>query len=41
MGHSDIKVTLDTYANVFDNFQSESVLKTDSYLNQVGLAVNM
>ena len=41
MGHSDIKVTLDTYADVFDNFQSVSVEKADSYLNQVGLAVNM
>ena len=41
MGHSDIKVTLDTYADVFDNFQSESVAQADSYLNQVGLAVNM
>ena len=39
MGHSDIKVTLDTYADVFDNFQSISVEKSDSYLNQVGLAV--
>jgi len=39
MGHSDIKVTLDTYADVFDNFQSVSVEKSDSYLNQVGLAV--
>jgi integrase len=39
MGHSDIKVTLDTYADVFDNFQSISVEQADSYLNQVGLAV--
>ena len=39
MGHSDIKVTLDTYADVFDNFQSVSVEKSDSYLTKVGLAV--
>lgn len=39
MGHSDIKVTLDTYADVFDNFQSVSVEKSDSYLTEVGLAV--
>lgn len=39
MGHSDIKVTLDTYADVFDNFQSISVEKADSYLTKVGLAV--
>ncbi len=39
MGHSDIKVTLDTYADVFDNFQSISVEKADSYLTEVGLAV--
>jgi len=41
MGHTDIKVTLDTYADVFDNFQSVSIEQSDSYLNQVGLAVNM
>ncbi|MCR4594720.1 MAG: site-specific integrase [Clostridiales bacterium] len=39
MGHTDIKVTLDTYADVFDNFQSVSIEQSDSYLNQVGLAV--
>ncbi len=39
MGYSDIKVTLDTYADVFDNFQSVSIEQADSYLNQVGLAV--
>jgi integrase len=39
MGHSDIKVTLNTYADVFDNFQSVSIEQSDSYLNQVGLAV--
>jgi len=39
MGHSDIKVTLDTCADVFDNFQSISVEQSDRYLTKVGLAV--
>ncbi len=34
-----VDITLDTYADVFDNFQSVSVEQADSYLTEVGLAV--
>ena len=40
LGHTDIKVTLDTYSDVFDNFQNENVAKVDEYLTDAGLAVN-
>ena len=39
-GHTDIKVTLDTYSDVFDNFQNENVAKVDEYLSSAGLALN-
>ena len=41
LGHTDIKVTLDTYSDVFDNFQNENVAKVDAYLNSEGLAINL
>ena len=41
LGHTDIKVTLDTYSDVFDNFQNENVAKVDEYLTGAGLAVNI
>ena len=40
LGHTDIKVTLDTYSDVFDNFQNENVAKVDEYLSSAGLVVN-
>lgn len=40
LGHTDIKVTLDTYSDVFDNFQNENVAKVDEYLSGAGLALN-
>ena len=40
LGHTDIKVTLDTYSDVFDNFQNENVAKVDEYLSSAGLALN-
>ena len=39
LGHTDIKVTLDTYSDVFDNFQNENVAKVDEYLTDAGLAI--
>ena len=41
LGHTDIKVTLDTYSDVFENFQNENVAKVDEYLSRVGLVVNV
>lgn len=40
LGHADIRVTLDTYSDVFENFQSENVQKVDNYLTEIGLTVN-
>jgi site-specific recombinase XerD len=40
LGHADIRVTLDTYSDVFENFQSENVQKVDNYLAGIGLTVN-
>ena len=36
-GHTDIRITLDTYSDVFENFQSENVAKVDSYLDKLGI----
>lgn len=37
LGHTDIRITLDTYSGVFENFQSENVAKVDSYLDKLGI----
>lgn len=37
LGHTDIRITLDTYSVVFENFQSENVAKVDSYLDKLGI----
>lgn len=37
LGHTDIRITLDTYADVFENFQTENVALVDDYLRSVGL----
>ena len=37
LGHTDIRITLDTYSDVFENFQSENVAKVDSYLDKLGI----
>ena len=37
LGHTDIRITIDTYSDVFENFQSENVAKVDSYLDKLGI----
>lgn len=37
LGHTDIRITFDTYSDVFENFQSENVAKVDSYLDKLGI----
>lgn len=37
LGHTDIRITLDTYSDVFENFQSENVAKVDIYLDKLGI----
>lgn len=38
LGYTDIRITLDTYADVFDNFQTENVALVDEYLRSIGLS---
>ena len=35
LGHTDIHVTLDTYADVFSNMHNESIAKLDNYINAI------
>lgn len=35
LGHTDIHVTLDTYADVFSNMHNESIMKLDNYINAI------
>ena len=36
LGHTDISVTLDTYSDVFDSFQSENIERADDYMMEKG-----
>ncbi|MBE6719111.1 MAG: site-specific integrase [Ruminococcaceae bacterium] len=38
LGHTDIHVTLDTYADVFSSMHNESILKLDTYINNLSSA---
>ena len=37
LGHSDIKITLNTYCDAFENFQNENIAKTDEYFSDLGI----
>ena len=37
LGHSDIKITLNTYCDAFESFQNENVAKTDEYFADMGI----
>ncbi len=39
LGHKDITITLDTYSDVFENFQTESIEKSDKYMKNLGLEI--
>lgn len=36
LGHTDISVTLDTYSDVFDSFQTENIERADDYMMEKG-----
>ena len=38
LGHSDIKITLNTYCDAFENFQHENIAKTDEYFANMGIS---
>lgn len=40
LGHTDISITLDTYSDVFENFQTENIQKIDNYMSTAGFAMN-
>lgn len=40
LGHSDIKITLNTYCDAFENFQNDNLNKTDEYLANMGISFN-
>ena len=40
LGHRNIEVTLNTYADVFESFQTENVEKVDGYLTDLGIEVS-
>ncbi len=35
LGHTDIHITLDTYADVFNSMHNDSILKLDEYINKL------
>lgn len=37
LGHTDISITLDTYSDVFENFQTENIQKIDNYMSTADL----
>ncbi len=39
LGHSDIRVTMNTYADAFDEFQADDIEKMNSYLESKGIAI--
>ncbi len=39
LGHSDIKITLNTYCDAFEGFQKENIAKADEYF--AGLGINL
>lgn len=38
LGHTDIHITLDTYADVFKSMHNDSIFKLDEYINKLGNA---
>lgn len=37
LGHSDIRITLNTYCDAFESFQQENIAMADEYLAQMGI----
>lgn len=36
LGHTDIKITMNTYCDAFESYQNENVAKVDDYFSQMG-----
>jgi integrase len=39
LGHTDIKITMNTYCDAFDKFQSDNINIANEYLKQNGLTL--
>lgn len=39
LGHTDIRVTLNTYCNAFEKFQTDDINKVNTYMQSVGLTI--
>ena len=40
LGHTDIRITLNTYCDAFNSFQSENIAKVNDYMQNLGLTVS-
>lgn len=40
LGHTDITITMNTYCDAFDAYQSDNIAKADAYLKEMGLTLN-
>lgn len=40
LGHTDIRITLNTYCDAFDNFRDDNIAKVNNYLAQNGLTIS-
>ena len=38
LGHSDIRITLNTYCDAFESFQRENIAMADEYLASMGIS---
>jgi integrase len=39
LGHTDIRITLNTYCNAFEKFQTDDINKVNAYMQSVGLTI--
>ena len=40
LGHTDIRITLNTYCDAFEQFESVNIAKVNEYMRQQGLTLN-
>lgn len=40
LGHTDIKITMNTYCDAFDSFQNQDIAKATDYMNNLGLKID-
>lgn len=37
LGHTDIKITMNTYCDAFDKYQSDNIVKVNEYMQGLGI----